>query len=325
MGIEIKSSDSKAEQGNYITCKSKNEIHYQGPDGDMTGVLVGNGSKVKAVISYYDWEFKGKKGRSPGLKKLVITKLEVYEGSEDGVDLDEALQTMKLLIDADVSCYAVGYSTQNESEETALETMRGKIVDLIAALYEGQDSYSWQLFLTGPSAENFRHDYAVTAEYKGNRKSNEKPTHFQALRDYLIEEWDAQVSEGCEADDEIAEAEENCPDCVIVSIDKDFDQCVGWRYNPNKGELYEVTEESGKLWFYQQFLIGDRVDAIVGADGIGAVKSLKLLEGKTEAEMWNTVVDILGYDRAVENGHLLYLRRHKGVEWTPPTETGEDQ
>jgi len=68
-------------------------------------------------------------------------------------------------------------------------------------------------------------------------------------------------------------------------------------------------------------LIGDRIDNIIGADGIGLVKSLKLLEGKTELEMWQTVVDCLGSEeRALENGQLLWLRKEPNQMWQPPQE-----
>ena len=79
-----------------------------------------------------------------------------------------------------------------------------------------------------------------------------------------------------------------------------------------------MTEESGKLWFYRQFLIGDGIDNIKGADGIGLVKSLKLLEDLTETQMWDVVVYELGRDRALENGQLLHLRRYEGETWQPP-------
>jgi 5'-3' exonuclease len=67
-------------------------------------------------------------------------------------------------------------------------------------------------------------------------------------------------------------------------------------------------------------LTGDRVDNIVGVRGIGEVKAEKLLKDKNEQEMWETCVELLGYDRAVENGHLLYMLRHKDDTFTPPQE-----
>ena len=55
-------------------------------------MMVGNGSKAKVVLSHYDWTFKGKKGRSPSIFKLIITDLEVYEATSiSDADLEAAL------------------------------------------------------------------------------------------------------------------------------------------------------------------------------------------------------------------------------------------
>jgi hypothetical protein len=96
IGLQVKNRDDKPEQGSFITPKSNNTIKYYDTSGDdITGVLVGNGSKVKAVISAYDWTFQNRKGRSPSLKKLVITELVEFAPETDGgassYDLDEAL------------------------------------------------------------------------------------------------------------------------------------------------------------------------------------------------------------------------------------------
>ena len=96
IGLQVKNRDDKPEQGSFITPKSNNTIKYYDTSGDdITGVLVGNGSKVKAVISAYDWTFQNRKGRSPSLKKLVITELVEFDPETDGgassYDLDEAL------------------------------------------------------------------------------------------------------------------------------------------------------------------------------------------------------------------------------------------
>jgi hypothetical protein len=48
------------------------------------------------------------------------------------------------------------------------------------------------------------HDIAVTAPYKGNRKDVKKPKHLPLLREYLQTAWGASVSDGQEADDDIA-------------------------------------------------------------------------------------------------------------------------
>jgi 5'-3' exonuclease len=103
-----------------------------------------------------------------------------------------------------------------------------------------------------------------------------------------------------------------------VSLDKDLDQVSGWHYNFVKKNKYFITEAEGLLNFYMQFLVGDSVDNIKGARGIGPKKARILLEDKTEPEMWATVVEHLGEERAIENGHLLYMLRHKEDRFTPP-------
>jgi hypothetical protein len=85
-------ANKQDERGNYITCKSKNPIKAYNPAGDEMPIMIGNGSKAKAVLGSYDWEFKGKKGRSPSLVKLIITDLEEYASIAVTDDvLEEAL------------------------------------------------------------------------------------------------------------------------------------------------------------------------------------------------------------------------------------------
>ncbi|MEK9695780.1 MAG: hypothetical protein VW270_08440 [Candidatus Poseidoniales archaeon] len=67
-----------------------------------------------------------------------------------------------------------------------------------------------------------------------------------------------------------------------------------------------------------QFLTGDAVDNIKGVRGIGPKKSRKLLKNKSEKEMWDVVVEHLGEERAIENGHLLYMLRTTDDRFTPP-------
>ena len=91
-GINVKNKND--ERAAFITVKSNNEIRYYDKSGEnITGVLIGNGSKVKAVLGYFDWTSPtGKAGRSASLKKMVVTELVDFEGSDDiAVDLEEAL------------------------------------------------------------------------------------------------------------------------------------------------------------------------------------------------------------------------------------------
>lgn len=93
--LGIKVNNKGDERGNYITVKSSNPIKvFFDTNDEASPSMIGNGSSAKAAIGFYDWDFRGKKGRSPSLKKLVVTDLVVYAGAEageGGLDLDAAL------------------------------------------------------------------------------------------------------------------------------------------------------------------------------------------------------------------------------------------
>lgn len=91
IGIKVKSNENKPEKGRFITCKS---VNYEIPAYDTHGVeidvVVGNGSKARALIGAYEWRFKRKTGVSPSIKKLVITDLVEYTREEEEEE-EEAL------------------------------------------------------------------------------------------------------------------------------------------------------------------------------------------------------------------------------------------
>lgn len=86
MGITV---NSKPEKGFFITCKSTNPIRAYIDGNELCDVAIGNGSEGVAVISTYEWSWKGKTGISPSLRKLEVTKLEVYEDAEEALDVDD--------------------------------------------------------------------------------------------------------------------------------------------------------------------------------------------------------------------------------------------
>ena len=89
MGISV---SYKEDKGNFITCKSNRPIHaYDDGGASLEGVNVGNGSKANALVSTFEWKFKGKAGISPSLKKLVITDLVEYAGGGGSLDEDDEL------------------------------------------------------------------------------------------------------------------------------------------------------------------------------------------------------------------------------------------
>jgi len=225
---------------------------------------------------------------------------------------------MIALLDSDILCYRVGFATDEETENTAIETMAVFLEDLI--MFDLVDCDGHELFLTGKS--NFRHEIAVTAPYKGNRKDAKKPKHLPLLREYLQMAWGATVSEGEEADDVIAiRATELGDDSIIVSTDKDFNQVPGWHYNFVKKVKSYVTPEEGLRFFYKQILTGDAADNIKGLFRVGDVKATKMLaDFKTEVELYQCCVEALGKERVLENARLLWLRRKQNELWEPPNE-----
>ena len=223
-----------------------------------------------------------------------------------------------ILIDADILVYRVGWSCNEKSESDAINKMDDLIEDILGQLSADKETSHYVLYLTGRG--NFRTEYATTAIYKGNRKDKEKPVHIQLLRQHLIDNWAAVVTEGEEADDAIAIAGTKHGDkTIMVSLDKDFDQIPGWHYNFVKKKRYYVTPEEGMLFFYRQILMGDRIDNIIGIYGIGEKKSAKLLEDcVTEQDYYSKCVEMYDgdEDRVIENSRMLWLRRYDGEIWS---------
>lgn len=228
--------------------------------------------------------------------------------------------TPHVLIDADPFAYRAVFSKDGDTIEGVIE----KVNELFKSSIEGvQERYgndlTYKAFLTGST--NFRKE--VSENYKGNRKG-EKPVLLSFARDYILDNYISEVTEGEEADDAIAiQATKLYPNAVIVSIDKDFKQVPCKLYNPNRREWLDIEAWDGLSFFYQQLLTGDRVDNIIGVNGLGPVKAAKLLEGcKTEGEMWKRCVEAYKGDveTARMNGKLLWLRREENQVWEPPND-----
>jgi hypothetical protein len=80
-------------KGRFITCKSSRPIKALDGNGNpLTGTKIGNGTSANALIGSYEWKAPvgNKKGVSPSLAKLVITKLIEYNpdvSTEDAEDI----------------------------------------------------------------------------------------------------------------------------------------------------------------------------------------------------------------------------------------------
>lgn len=221
------------------------------------------------------------------------------------------------LIDGDILVYSVGFFAEDKTEDEALVEMDSKL-DEITFNCGASDSI---IYLSG--SNNFRKK--IYPAYKANRKQ-EKPKHFQALRNYLIKVEQAEVAEGQEADDALGIAQNDTT--IICSLDKDLLMVEGWHYNWRRDETVEVSKEEGMRNFYRQLLTGDTVDNIPGIHGIGPKKANDLLAGCFFEDEYNKVVlaayrdyfphcteeEVINHINII--GRLLYIRRKEGEEWS---------
>jgi DNA polymerase-1 len=197
---------------------------------------------------------------------------------------------------------------------------------------------TFRVFLSG--SNNFRHE--IYPEYKANRKDMVDPKWRKLCKEYLVTEWDAEVTDGYEADDALGinqdtkgtwEQGEHSPmyNTIICTIDKDLDMIPGMHYSwpivrggaiVREGKIYEVSKIEGIRSFYRSMLVGDRTDNIFGVDGIGKVKAAKEINHlETEEEMFDRVAELYqgDMDRMLVNGKCLFIMREEGKQWEFPT------
>lgn len=234
---------------------------------------------------------------------------------------------MRALIDGDIVLYRCGYASEKDGEDIALvrtDTMLREILN-----ETGSDEY--EIWLSDNSSNNFR--YSIDPEYKANRVQP-RPIHYEAIKDFLFREWNAQLALGEEADDALGIQqtkhnlwEEENPKLnhnisIIASIDKDLLQIPGRHYNFVKKEFQTVEYLEGVKHFYKQLLIGDTSDNVKGVDKIGKVKAGRLIDPlTTEQHMFDVVRHCYNDDRRLlKNGKLLYIRRREEEIWEFPKE-----
>lgn len=194
-------------------------------------------------------------------------------------------------------------------------------------IYNEFGGESYEAYLTGK--ENFRYD--IYPDYKKSRKTAPKPVHYDALRLFLQQKFNAVVCEGYEADDACCMAAYKCKregiPYVIVSRDKDLRANVpGLHYDQVSKRVTLVNSWEVDVNFYTQVLTGDITDDIPGLKGIGPVKSAIILEGcETVDELYHA--SLKAYEEHYEqdamqimhrNAQLLHLLRSIDDKWTPP-------
>ncbi len=213
-------------------------------------------------------------------------------------------------LDGDLIAFRCSASVGLEGEEEIAILRTDK---LMRDLLYNTESTSYNCYLSGRN--NFRKK--VNPEYKANRKDKEPPRWLQSCREYLIKEWNAVVSEGCEADDLLGINQHNT-DSVCISLDKDLLMITGWHFRWLDNEKLFVTPDQGLKAFYKQMLIGDKSDNIFGVRGIGPVKAAGIIDTlDTEEEMISTVFKMYEEDaeRFWMNAQCLWIMQKEKETW----------
>lgn len=219
------------------------------------------------------------------------------------------------------------------------------IYNAVHERYKGSGVLGFRGFLSGP--DNFRNRIAKQAVYKGNRDPENRPYHYEAIREYIRKYWDTVVSRNCEADDLISIMAEQAAtqhrDYVVVSIDKDLDQIPGRHYNPDKKVFYSQDRDSALLYFYTQALSGDSTDNVPGCYKVGDVGAKRFIEEYTaefeeigleqERSIWGAICRCYeastersgcpypageGEKSALETARLVYIQKAPRELWGPP-------
>jgi hypothetical protein len=213
------------------------------------------------------------------------------------------------IIDADSILYRIAASCEEESLETAKDTLRGFLWNNI---YSPTRCNFYTFLLSG--GETGRSEVAVTKPYKGQR-NKEKPKHLKALRGYLMDEYKAYSIDDYEADDVvIAIYEKYRGHALLMGIDKDAKQLAGAHYNYVKQEFFIVSDRESQKFFSTQMIMGDSVDNIPGIPKVGAKGAEKLFEQNKEVPpaflTWNLYKEKeLDWDYYKEQYYLLRMQR----------------
>ena len=149
---------------------------------------------------------------------------------------------------------------------------------VIESIFSTTEALDYTVYISS-NTPTFRDRLATIRPYKGNRPADGKPIHYEAMRNYLINIWQAKECFDLEADDMCAIHQTITKDSIIVTNDKDLYQIPGWHYNWTKPEqgCFNISEEEARHWKYIQALCGDATDNIEGIPGLGEQGAKKLL------------------------------------------------
>lgn len=213
------------------------------------------------------------------------------------------------LIDMDIVAYRVAATVP---EEDGFDVCTYRMDVLLRGIFDACESEEYIGVISGKN--NFRHK--VNPEYKAHRRNIVDPFYRQQCKQYLIDNYKAVVTDGCEADDMLGWLQTD--ETVICSIDKDLKQIPGKHFNFVKLEFDSVEKVDGVKFFWKQMLIGDSSDNIIGVAGIGKKKANKFIDPcESEQECFERVWNLYDGDaqRFVMNAQCLWIMRKEHETW----------
>lgn len=228
--------------------------------------------------------------------------------------------TIRALVDGDNLAFACAASAE-DADEAWVACSRAQ--SFMETILQSTGVTEFEVWLSGP--DNFR--YTVYPEYKGNRKGAYRPKWEKDVKDYLTIEWNANWSEGCEADDMLGvRLTELGSDAILCHLDKDMNQIAGKHFNwaiirlgnvVREARIYDVTPEEGDRFFWKQVLTGDTTDNIKGVSGIGPVKAEGILRGCfTNQDCYEKVLPWFSCEEELDmNAQCVYIWRKPNDSW----------
>lgn len=235
-----------------------------------------------------------------------------------------------LLIDGDVLIYRAAFGAEQEVHWgddvwglwCDLKEAKAKILSFLDELQETFSATHRFLATSCPTSEGFRRTL-ISPTYKNNRDDKRKPTGYNELRRWLLEDLKAHRIAQLEADDllGIKATEPHKDHRILVSIDKDFRGVPCNFYNFNKPEegVLEVSPEEAERFHAIQTLAGDATDGYSGCPGVGPKTAEKILAGLSGRDRWPAIVAAyakagLPEEEALLNARLARILRHSDYD-----------
>lgn len=229
------------------------------------------------------------------------------------------------------SCEPTKKKPQLEDETFAIARAEAIMADL---RYTFNDA-PMELYIGGEG--NWRHE--VYPEYKANRKDKTRPTHLNAVREFLVVKYGAHIVNEREVDDEcgIRLTQENTQgnDAVLVSLDKDLKTVPGKHYNFVTRVHETVSPVQALRYFYGQVITGDQSDNVPSFDGkfrsstpqFVAALLAPLADMTNEVDMYAHCCEVYQQHGCWEdewqtimhrNASVLYIQKDYNDKWQPP-------